>query len=173
MNDDDFVSDPPGTRYIVDGEGNLIRDRRPEPESGLRRSLVYGALLLLLLLAGLSVLSAIREGEENDQREIDSKISDFQIRDSQRTSCENSANVLRQDIRTEFITMKEAVLIPVFTEVAASIPPSEPSAAILDQAVGLMERRIETIDNRIPDLDCADLYPLLDDPRTEKNERGT
>jgi hypothetical protein len=173
-NDKEFPSadDPIGTRYVRDGDGDLIIDRRGERESRLRNILVYVALGLILLLTIGSIVSAVQQEREADAREVESQITDFEIRESQRANCEAGGNQLRADIRAEFVDLKEEILIPVFSEVRDLMPPTETTYRILNDAVERMERRIDTIRKRIPDNDCPELYPLLDDPRTERDEEG-
>jgi hypothetical protein len=182
--------DPPGTLYVRDGDGEIIVDRRGEP-SKARNVLLWIAFGLLSIITVLSVASAIRQNQIEDDRAFDSALTDYELRQSQRINCETGGNVLREDVRKEFVDLKEEVIIPVFDLVAAVVTPNSnrkpppvgtapdelpegtPPGVVLDVAVAYMKKRSDTIEERITDVDCATQYPLLDDPRTEANEAGS
>lgn len=164
--------DPPGTRYVKDGEGNLVRDRRPA-ESKVRSGLIYGTLALILLLTIGNVYGAVRQHEDQEALELESKTTDFELRQSQRIACEQGQNELRQDVRHEFVDLKRDGLIPFYTAVRNLSDPGDEFTILIDEEIDRLRRRALTIKERIPDNDCPSIYPLLDDPRTEENEEGT
>lgn len=144
----------------------LERRRDPGPsgseyaehrEHDRTRNALAGLLLfLVLVLALLSTYGAFVTGP-NDARNVAEE-----IRQGQYNACIKVGNALRDDIRNEFIDLKESVLIPVFSGVAQTIPDNVPSKPILEDSVSYMQRRIKTIDQRIPDTDCMDVYPPLE-----------
>lgn len=136
--------------------GKASADLKARADQRDRKDLVLYILLgLLALLAGLSVVNTFLAAER-------AKTTGEDIRESQYLACVQNGNKLRQDVRDEFVDLKEGVLIPVFSEVAATIPPDAASYKILTDSVALMKRRIETIGERIVDVDCLEQYPPLD-----------
>lgn len=140
-----------------------IGERRKDPgPSGkaYRRNNIFSIVLLIgvILLACFSVANTFVSAAESEQK-------DFDIREGQYETCVESGNFFREQIRGEFVDLKEDVLIPVFEGVAATIPgPATPGTAkgiLVDKADDL-ERRIRTIDQRLPDIDCLDQYPPLE-----------
>lgn len=137
---------PSGTQYE--------KDKR---DSKLRNILSGVLLFLTLILAGLAVANTFISAERSEQKDED-------IRESQFRVCVNTANELRDDVRDEFVALKEQVLIPVFSGVAQTIqvPPPNPARTILVESVDYLERRVKSIDERIPDLNCLIDYPPLE-----------
>lgn len=84
------------------------------------------------------------------------------IRLSQFEGCVKAGNVLRRQVRSEFVDLKKKAMIPVFDGVAKTIPEGAPARVILEDAVAYLEHRIRTIDQRIPNADCLALYPPLE-----------
>lgn len=128
-----------------------------DDQDAVRRKefVVYAVLVLITVLAVLSVINTFLEAER-------AKTTGEDIRESQYLACVQNGNRLREDVRDEFVDLKQDVLIPVFEGVAATIPPGATSKVILDDSVSLMRNRIKTIDERITDVDCLEQYPPLD-----------
>ena len=129
-------------------------ERRVEQER-IRNILGAVLLFLTLVLAVLSVINTTLAAHRSKQIQKD-------IRFSQYSACIKSGNVLRAQVKDEFIDIKRSVLIPVFSEIAQTLPPKSESKKILHDSVIYMRDRIATINTRIPDADCDSLYPPLD-----------
>lgn len=162
--------DPPGTRYTIDGDGNLIKDRRQD--SAARSVLIWTVLGLLTIVTALSIVGFFDQKSQREQSELDTARTLYDIRAGLRENCQTSGNVLRDDVRDEFVDLKGDFLIPLFESVAATIPPSETAHDLLLTAAEELRERKRTIKDRIPNADCQQLYPLLDNPDTEENEVG-
>lgn len=136
---------PTGSEYEADRKISESRAR-------LGGLIAFGVLLLLCLNAyGTFIVNPASR-----------KQSDEEIRFGQYEVCRKSGNVLRGQVRAEFVDLKRRVLIPVFADVAATISPDSPAHEILTEAVRYLKMRIATIDERIPDANCAELYPPLE-----------
>lgn len=98
------------------------------------------------------------------QINYDTALGDYKARHLTRVACRKSSNALRVDVRNEFIDLKRDVLIRVFREIRNTIPPSEPSYRILDNAIQRLYGRIKTISHRIPNAHCNELYPPIARP---------
>ena len=122
--------------------------------SGLAVGLLIG--IILIQLAVLVLALKINGDNAEQQRSIS-----YGLRQTQLENCLKPGNVLRDQIRDEFVDLKEDVLIPTFSKIAATIPPGAPARKTLRYQVAYMQHRIATIDNRIPNADCLGLYPPL------------
>lgn len=131
-------------------------ERRQKEKDDRRARLIAG--LLLFLVAVLACLTTYGTFVKNPQ---DRRDEDQAIRLAQHSVCERSGNALREDVRQEFVNLKRDSIIPVYSGVARTIPDGERSKQILDHAVRHLRKRIKTIDRRIPDADCLELFPPL------------
>lgn len=164
--------DEVGQRYVRDANGRIVLDRRGD-HALLRNFLVFGLIGLLGITTLLSIALLVKQDHQADVDRLEVARQSYATRLSQREGCEKSGNSLRRDVRGEFVDLKRRVLIPVFHEIALTIPIGEPSRAILDGAVVTLYHRIATIKQRIPNAPCHKLYPLLDNPDTSQDETGT
>jgi hypothetical protein len=142
----------------------MTQQQRDRLEQNIYRytpRIVGGLCVVVILLVGAAVYLSFqyqatnREVDETQQQQV------LGLRENQYINCVRSANALRRQVRREFIGLKRDILIPVFSQVAHTIPKGAPSRRILTGTVVYMHKRIRTIENRIPNVDCAKRYPPL------------
>lgn len=120
----------------------------------LSAGILVAICVMLVVLLGL----ALKDNHDNQEQ---TRAITFGLRASQYETCETSLNALREQVRDEFVSLKTKVLIPVFSGVAATLPPGDPVRDLLRHEVAYLGERIDTIKQRIPDADCAELFPPL------------
>jgi hypothetical protein len=141
------------------GPGGIERRADPGPTGKEYRSrTILGAWIAvgIAILLGLNLYGTFVFQPHQAREE------DRAIRLSQYVVCLTSGNALRDDVRNEFIDLKEDSIIPVYARVRDTIPPTDASFEILDDAVKRLRERVRTIEDRIPDADCQALYPPLE-----------
>ena len=132
-----------------------------EDSATLRAWIGAGLLVLVVVLAFLSYVNQTdfnRQSQEQDALSIDTQ---YDMRLATFQGCVDNGNPFRAQVRREFIRLKEQGLIPVFKQVRQTVPPGTEVSIILDNAVGLLKRRIATIEERLPNVDCLESYPPL------------
>lgn len=116
---------------------------------------VLGGLVLVCtaLLAVFALLNSV------NYQNYSEKVA-FGLRETQYENCNKSGNVLREQVRDEFVDLKRKVLIPVIGGFADTLP-NGTQKTLLRDTVGVLHHRIKTIESRIPDANCLELYPPL------------
>ena len=137
---------PTGKQYQADQENSRLRN-----------------ILAGWALGGITALLALNLYGTFIKTPADRKQADQKIRLSQYEGCVDGANGLRQQVRTEFVDFKEKAVIPVYAGVAATIPEGATSKTILEDSVAYLNKRIDTIGQRIPNVHCRVKYPPLED----------
>jgi hypothetical protein len=179
--------DVPGTRYFRDSDGEIVVDRREE-KNVARTIILWIALGLVFLTAVAAIATAIKTNKDSgklentiddlselvdeqaelvEQQVHDSAKADYNFRLSQRVACEGS-NDLRAGLRG---------MVRDQIDSARSTPPELFPQIPPDEFARLIEERVEELQQIVRvnfrDVDCKKRYPLLDNPDTEADERGT
>lgn len=142
---------PTGTQYADDIENT-------------RHKTILSMWLLAAtsLLAVLSIVNTFVAADRAHDGDVQDRANQFE-------NCVEVANTLRADFRMELRDIKERILIPVFADIRDTIPTGVESHDILNDAVvymrdridGNVEKGIDSLEERIPDLDCEKRYPPL------------
>jgi ABC-type Na+ efflux pump permease subunit len=121
-----------------------------------RNSFIVGILLgLTLLLAILNIVGTVVAADRSQDK-------DFEIRLGNYIACLVNGNALREDVRDEFVDLKEEAIIDPYNAVAATIPEGSSARLVLEKTTQRLDRRIKTIDQRIPDVECLKAHPPLE-----------
>lgn len=162
----------------VDRDG-YVRSENRKP-SFMQRVAEAAPTLLVVFMLIIGVVVGANQAEDNEQSDLiarqadaaarQNEISDYERQLKARKVCVKFTNPFRKELRAEFKHIKTRVILPVYAGIAQTIPEGQPSREILDRAVGRIHRRVATLDERFPLVDCASRYPLEDDPRTSLDE---
>jgi hypothetical protein len=141
-----------------------------DKQTAEKRARLGGYIAALILL--LFCLNAYGTFIVNPQSR---KESDQEIRFGQYEVCQKSGNMLREQVRSEFVDLKRRVVIPTAADlrdlytVVGRLSSSPQVSEVLSEAateeqerIDYTKKRIASIGERIPDADCAALYPPLE-----------
>jgi hypothetical protein len=123
--------------------------------------IVAGLCVVALLLIGVSIFTVAQYQATSQKVDETQTAQVYGVREGQYINCVKVGNSLRRQVRREFVDLKRSVLIPVYSNIAATLPQGTEARRILTGAVVYMHKRIRTIKSRIPNVPCQKSYPPL------------